>query len=223
MTPANERQRLNALWSHELLDTEPESAFDALTALAANLCGVPVAIVSLVDANRQWFKSEYGLDGVATTDREAAFCAHTILQAGVMEVPDARADVRFADNPLVTGKPGIRFYAGVPLVDADGFALGTLCVIDRKPGRLTAAQTEHLTRLAQAVAGLVEMRIRRSTIGTAQRATVKHEKAHVQLEQRSNLLRAFARRAKTAEFPHENAALLKRHRAHIKAVQPELV
>jgi GAF domain-containing protein len=195
--PANEQRRLRALWASELLDTPSEDAFDALTSLAANLCDLPIALVSLVDANRQWFKSKCGLDGVITTHRDVSFCAHAILQVGIFEVNDARQDARFADSPLVTGQPGIRFYAGVPLVDAVGLALGTLCVMDLKPGRLTEIQKGYLTRLATAVVGIIAMRVRRSELDEYQRAVAHIEKAHVNLRKRSELLRSFARAGKS--------------------------
>jgi GAF domain-containing protein len=160
--PDNERERLDALWSYEILDTAPEAAFDALTALAAELCDVPIATLTLVDETRQWFKSRCGFEGPDSTAREVAFCAYAILQTDILEVPDASVDPRFADNPLVTGDEHYRFYAGVPLIPADGFALGTLCVVDRKPRVLTQRQQAQLRRLAQAAVGLIALRIVRS-------------------------------------------------------------
>ncbi len=118
-----------------MLDTSPEAAFDDITQLVARLCDVPIALVSLVDTDRQWFKSRVGLDSTQTA-REMVFCAHTILENKPLVVADATLDARFADNPLVTGEPGIRFYAGAPLVTRSGFALGTLCVIEVQPREL---------------------------------------------------------------------------------------
>ena len=155
--PLTEGARLAALRAHDVLDTAPELAFDDITLLAAEICGVPIAAVSLIDESRQWFKSIVGLD-VRETSRDAAFCAHTILQAGLMMVPDAEADPRFADNPLVTGEPHIRFYAGTPLVTPDGHALGSLCVIDRVPRTLTPAQQAALAALGRQVAGQLALR-----------------------------------------------------------------
>ncbi len=158
--PADEEQRLRALQECDVLDTPPEASFDDITRMAARLLGAPISLVSLVDETRQWFKSHHGL-AVAHTPRAIAFCAHAILQGeGVFEVADARADPRFADNPLVTSDPFIRFYAGVPLVLADGRALGTLNVIDRVARRLNAEQRGDLRMLAQQVVALLELRRR---------------------------------------------------------------
>ncbi|MDQ2687759.1 MAG: diguanylate cyclase [Armatimonadota bacterium] len=155
--PDNESERLAALHALNILDTLPEEAFDDLTRLAAHICGVPMAAVSLIDDERQWFKSIIGV-AVGETPRDIAFCAHTILQPDLLVVPDAAADPRFADNPLVTGDVGIRFYAGAPLVTDDGHALGSLCVIDRVPRRLSPEQTAALGALARQAAALLALR-----------------------------------------------------------------
>lgn len=139
--PANESARLRALHDLEILDTDAERSFDELTELAASICGTPVSLVSLVAADRQWFKSSHGL-ATRQTPREQAFCAHAILGADVFEVEDAREDVRFADNPLVTGPPNVVFYAGVPLAVEPGVNVGTLCVIDTERRRLTLARAQ---------------------------------------------------------------------------------
>lgn len=152
-----EAMRLEALQSYEVLDTKTEQAFDALTALIADVCQTPIALISLLDTDRQWFKSRHGLDATETP-REYAFCDHAIRKPGVMVVRDARQDERFADNPLVTGAPNIRFYAGSPLIDVDGYALGTLCVIDREPRQLTSRQLNTLAQLSRQVAHLLELR-----------------------------------------------------------------
>lgn len=156
--PHNEAERLARLRLLEVLDTGPEPIFDALTRTASLICDAPIALLSLVDADRQWFKSSVGLEGVSETPRELAFCAHAILQTDVMEVPDARQDTRFHDNPLVTSAPDIRFYAGAPVVMPGGQNIGTLCVIDRKPKELSAHQRAVLENLAQVAAHALDMR-----------------------------------------------------------------
>jgi PAS domain S-box-containing protein len=153
----NEAQRQEALESYQILDTPPERTFDDLTRLAAFVAGAPVAMVSLVDKDRQWFKSKVGID-VSQTPREVAFCAHAIAQKELFVVPDALKDHRFADNPLVTAEPNIRFYAGMPLINAEGHSLGTLCVVDRVPRELTAEQEQALRVLAREVMTQIEMR-----------------------------------------------------------------
>jgi diguanylate cyclase len=145
--PPLEERRLKALHDLEILDTEPEPEFDDIAKLAALICGTPTALISFVDAERQWFKSRFGLDAVET-HRDSAFCAHAILGESVLEVPDASGDPRFARNPLVVGAPHIRFYAGAPLVTEEGQALGTLCVLSPKPKTLSAEQSQALKRLA---------------------------------------------------------------------------
>ncbi|TAH13369.1 MAG: PAS domain S-box protein [Curvibacter sp.] len=156
--PVNELQRLVALQKLRILDTAAEENFDCLTRAAALVCGTPISLVSLVDAERQWFKSNYGLGSVTETPRDAAFCAHAILGDGIFEVHDALTDQRFADNPLVIGDPGIRFYAGAPLVLNDGAHVGTLCVISQEPGALTPMQREVLGNLARVAVLALESR-----------------------------------------------------------------
>jgi len=156
--PANEPARLAALRSYDILDTTSEAAFDELVALAAELTGSPIALVSLIDAERQWFKARWGLV-VQETSRDLAFCAHAILTPHqVLSVPDATEDPRFADNPLVTAAPDIRAYIGVPLVDSDGYALGTLCAIDRVRRQHDARAVRTMQTLARAVVANLELR-----------------------------------------------------------------
>ena len=156
--PLDEPERLHALARLDVLDSAPEREFDALAAAAGLICGVPIALVSLIDADRQWFKANIGLPGVTETPRDVAFCAHAILQDGVFEVSDALADPRFADNPLVATAPDIRFYAGATLRLSNGAHVGTLCVIDRVPRKLSEKQREALRLLSIAAVQALESR-----------------------------------------------------------------
>jgi GAF domain-containing protein len=155
--PTHENERLAALKSYQILDTAGEQSYDDITALAAHICEVPIAMISLVDEARQWFKSKVGLEQEETS-REVAFCAHAILQHEPFIVRDAVKDSRFSENPLVTGEPHIRFYAGFPLVNTEGLALGTLCVIDREPRQLSAGQDKAMQALSRQVMALLEFR-----------------------------------------------------------------
>ena len=155
--PNNEAERLAALKEYRVLDTGTEQSYDDITTLAAHICQVPIAMISLVDEARQWFKARVGMTHVQTP-REIAFCAHTILQREPFVVRDAKKDRRFANNALVTGEPHIRFYAGFPLVNQEGLAVGTLCAIDRKPRALSAKQEKAMQALVRQVMALLEVR-----------------------------------------------------------------
>jgi diguanylate cyclase (GGDEF)-like protein len=154
----NEKDRLDALHRMELLDTPSEEAFDRITRLAKSVLEIPIVLVSLVDENRQWFKSNQGLNA-SETPRDVAFCDHTIRKSEPMVVENAALDARFADNPLVTGEPGIRFYAGVPLRTREGYNIGTLCAIDVKPRTITPQQLTVLEDLARLVVDEMELRL----------------------------------------------------------------
>ena len=156
--PPDENERLQALHRYGVLDTLPEQDFDDITQLASHICGTPIALISLIDADRQWFKSSVGLT-VSETPRDVSFCAHGILQKDVFQVPDARNDERFSSNPFVTGEANIRFYAGAPLITSDGFALGTLCVVDQVPReQLSDDQRTALQALSRQVVAQLELR-----------------------------------------------------------------
>lgn len=157
-SPKNETKRQDELDSYDVLDSLPEKEFDNLAKLASYICGTPIALISLIDKDRQWFKSNVGLKGSSQTSRDVAFCTHAIEQENVFEVPNAELDERFKDNPLVTGGPSIRFYAGAPLTTPSGYNIGTLCVIDYKPRKLTPEQTEALKTLSSQVIELLELR-----------------------------------------------------------------
>jgi DNA-binding LytR/AlgR family response regulator len=155
--PANEAGRVEALHGYEILDTTPEEDFDALTRLASYICETPISLISLIDSQRQWFKSKVGLV-VPETPREMSFCSYAIMQSDVFEVKDATQNEIFRNNPLVTGEPNIRFYAGAPLINSDGFSLGTLCIIDTVPKHLTERQKDALQTLAREVVSHLELR-----------------------------------------------------------------
>ena len=153
----NEEARLQALRRYKILDTDPEKAFDDLTTLASHICGTPIALISLIDSDRQWFKSKHGVN-VSETPREVSFCAVAIRQPDLFVVPDASKDPRFSSNPFVVSDPKIRFYAGAPFTSSDGHPLGTLCVVDMVPRKLTPGQEMALLALSRQVQAQFELR-----------------------------------------------------------------
>jgi GAF domain-containing protein len=204
--PQNESKRLKVLWQYEVLDTVPEEVFDDLTELAARICEAPIALISLVDEKRQWFKSKVGVT-VSETSRDVSFCAYAITQGELFIVPDATRDDRFANNPFVTSDPKIRFYAGAPLITPDGHALGTLCVIDKVPRELRPEQKQALVILARHVVSQLELRRRSRELVSVRGENARYqgelEKARAELAvARRELAR---RKAKPAAAPRAKA------------------
>ena len=193
--PANEEARVIALDKYAILDTDPEQFFDDLTLLASHVCNTPIALISLVDEDRQWFKSRVGLDA-SETSRDIAFCSTAILQSDVFVIPDALADERFRDNPLVVSDPHIRFYAGAPLINEDGYALGTLCVVDRAPRELAPEQKEALKALSRLV--LAQLEFRRNLIllkeALSDRTKEEHERQRELVHVQETLMRVLGLR-----------------------------
>lgn len=161
--PVDEEMRIADLASYDILGTEAEKDYDELVELAAEICECPISLVSLIDKNRQWFKSAKGI-AVKETPRHLSFCSHAILQDDLMIVPDAKKDDRFADNPLVTDDPNVQFYAGAPIVSPAGYKLGTVCVIDTRPRELTRLQQKALITISRQITRLLELRIKNKTI-----------------------------------------------------------
>ena len=155
--PSREVERLEALRAYQILDSAPEQAYDDLVEIASVICETPMALITLIDDHRQWFKARRGL-AVESTPREHAFCAHAIVDTQLLVVPDAHEDARFVSNPFVAGEPNIRFYAGAPLVTPDGHSLGTICVIDSVPREPTSLQLSALQALSRLVVEQLELR-----------------------------------------------------------------
>ena len=191
--PNNEAARLETLYQYEILDTKTESGFDEIVRLTAHICGTPIALISLIDADRQWFKSKIGIEATETP-REEAFCSHTILEPDILIVPDALADERFSTNPLVTSDPHIRFYAGVPLITPSGHALGALCAIDSVPRELSPLQVSALQALGHQVMTQLELRHRVTTLARTATEFKQAEEARRQETSRSLLVAEIAQR-----------------------------
>jgi GAF domain-containing protein len=187
---APDQDRVAALQKYAILDTEPEQAFDDLTLLASFVCKTPIALISLVDEDRQWFKSKVGLD-TTQTPRDIAFCSTAIQQVDVMVVPDTLKDERFRNNPLVVSEPKIRFYAGAPLINEEGHALGTLCVVDRTPREFGPDQKEALQALGRLVLAQLEFRRNLQLLKEAltDRTQAEHERERELLKVQQTLTR----------------------------------
>lgn len=190
MMSTNDAARVDALQKYAILDSEPEQAFDDLTLLASYVCKTPIALISLVDEDRQWFKAKVGISATETS-RDIAFCSTAIQQRDVFVVPDTLQDERFRTNPLVVSEPNIRFYAGAPLINEDGYALGTLCVIDQTPRELVADQETALKALSRLV--LMQMEFRRNLIllkeALSDRTREEHERERELKKVQDQLLR----------------------------------
>ena len=205
--PENEKKRLKVLWQYEVLDTVPEEVFDDLTELAARICEAPIALISLVDEKRQWFKAKVGVS-LSETSRDISFCAYAITQSDLFIVPDATQDKRFANNPMVTSEPKIRFYAGAPLITPDGHALGTLCVIDKVPRELRPDQKQALRILARHVVSQLELRRRSRELSDVRRdnARCKGDLEKVRAELAAARRELAQRKVKPAAAPRPKAS-----------------
>lgn len=203
--PSNELARLAALRQYQILDTASEKVFDDFTFLASQICRTPIALISFVDGDRQWFKSKLGVD-VDCTPRDVAFCAYTIMQQQPLVVPNALNDSRFADNPLVAQAPEIRFYAGAPLITPEGYAIGTLCVVDTVPRDLSLEQQEGLRALSNQVIAQLEMR--RNVI-TVSRNVMQRQQQEAEMRRQQEFIEVIYRRGldKIQKGDYEAAAL----------------
>ncbi len=185
-----EKERIAALQRHNILDTEGEEEYDRIVKIASYICGTPISLISLVDTDRQWFKSKVGIE-IQETSRDVSFCSHAIKQDGIMEINDATQDERFRDNPLVTEDPNIRFYAGTPLITSDGHKLGTLCVIDKVPRTLTDEQKECLDNLSRQVMDQMILRQQKRKLLDLNSNLIKD--LEEKLEQQNKVLHLFIR------------------------------
>lgn len=210
--PSNENERLHALKEYSILDTLPEEEYEDITYLASQICKTPISLISLIDDKRQWFKSRHGIDE-SQTPREVSFCAHVINDpTNILVVNDSRKDIRFHDNPMVTGDPFVIFYAGVPLVNPDGYPLGTLCVIDKKPKNLHTLQLKALKSLSNQIIKVFELRKKKLEL----------EALNYSLESQNKALTRFAHiTAHDLKSPLTNIIMLADHVKSSYATIPE--
>jgi two-component sensor histidine kinase len=217
--PANEDKRLENLYSYCILDTDPENDFDGITHLASELFDVPVCVISIVDKDRQWFKSKVGLD-VSETPRSISFCAHAINNPShTTVVPNANEDPRFMGNPLVVGEPHVVFYAGVPLISAEGFPMGTLCIIDFVERHLTDAQLDHLKILAQQVTNLFQLRRKNEELSQAlEEKAILIKEIHHRVKNNLQIISSLLNLQMSAELDDTAQAALSASRDRIMAM-----
>ena len=207
--PETEKRRLEVLWQYEVLDSMPEEVFDDLVELAAYICEAPIALITLVDEQRQWFKSQVGIS-IKETTRDISFCTHAIAHQHLFVVPDTLADPLFAKNPFVVSKPKIRFYAGAPLLTADGHSLGTLCVLDKVPRQLRPDQGKALQVLARHVMSHLESR--RSS-GEATRLREERDELRRELNRLKSREKPVTRTVKTLSRPARKSRASSNHRS----------
>jgi GAF domain-containing protein len=202
--PKKEAKRLKVLWQYDILDTVPEEVFDDLTELAARICEAPIALISLVDEDRQWFKAKVGVT-LTETSRDISFCAHAVKQQELFIIPDATKDPRFANNPLVVSDPKIRFYAGAPLITPDGYAVGTLCVIDKVPRELRPEQQQALRVLARHVMTQLELRRHAKDLTEAHKAREATREELDKVQSENAQLKRELEKLKKGNSPRKNA------------------
>ncbi|MDB5246354.1 MAG: Adenylate cyclase [Segetibacter sp.] len=185
-----EKERLKALYQYNILDTEHEEAYDKIVDIASYICGTPISLITLIDSDRQWFKAKKGVE-INGTSRDISFCNHAIHSDDLMEVQDLSRDERFTAHPLVTGEPGIRFYAGAPLKSPEGYKIGTLCVLDKEPRQLSDEQKQILETLAQQVVAQMELRKQHRQLQELNNGLI--QELETKLEEQTKLLNLFTR------------------------------